>query len=264
MLYPGFPKLVSLWKGIVRIDCSLVDNTSKGLDYDDYRIVTIKDSKFKKEDNAQLDNYDELVDFPNEIVLFISGNEILERMWCTVVKGYKEEQPKKLFQRSYNVLKNVKSLACKGFILEPIMADDILKVDACLGLLQFDNEYGQQISFDRLGMYVFTSGSQTSNVTLLKDPRRSVTATFVASKDKPLITYIYSKDKTLKFFCDDFGIKVNQIVKNKQETQHSHTPEKGAIEILKTRLAMGEITIEEYERVRRKIVEDENYSSNWI
>jgi uncharacterized membrane protein len=37
-----------------------------------------------------------------------------------------------------------------------------------------------------------------------------------------------------------------------------------ALEILKMRLARGEITIEEYQRVKRIILDDENYSANWI
>jgi uncharacterized membrane protein len=37
-----------------------------------------------------------------------------------------------------------------------------------------------------------------------------------------------------------------------------------ALEILKMRLARGEITIEEYHKVKRIILDDENYSANWI
>ncbi len=231
--------LVRLWKGIVRVDRSLVDKTSDGLNDGEYRIVTINDSGYRNKDNAQLDNYDEVADFPNEIVMFIKDKEILERMQCTVVKGYREEQSKKFLQRSHHVRK---SLACKGFILEPIAADDTLSVNACLALLQFDNRFGQAVSFDRLGMYAFTSGSKTSNVTL-RDPYRSVTTTFVASRDKPLVAYVYSNDKTLKLFCDDCGIKITQVRQNRREVQQSFTTKNSAIEILKTRLATGEITI---------------------
>jgi hypothetical protein len=257
--YKGFPKLVSLWKGIVRVDCSLVDKTFHSLDYGDYRIVTIKDSKYRNADNAQLDNIDGQIYFPNEVVLFIIGNEILERMWCTAVKGYNEKSyPRKIAPKIYN------GLSCKGFILEPIAAYDTIDVGASLGLFQFSNEYDQEICFDRLGMYVFTSGSRTSNMTFMRDPRKSVTAAFLASRDKPIVAYIYSRDKTLRFFGDDRGIRISQIRDNKQDAQRSHTTKKSALEILKTRLAMGEISIEEYEKLRRIILEDESYTSNWI
>lgn len=250
-----------LWKGIVKVDYSLVNKTSEGPEYGDYTIVTINDSRYGNEDNAQLDNYDGLGDFPNEIVLFVRGNEILEQMQCTVVKGYKEKEYKKLLQRSINIRR---SLDCKGFILEPITADAILNVDACLALLQLDNEYSNEVYFNQLGIYAFTSGSQTSNITL-RDPRRSVTTAFVASKEKPFIAYVYSKDKACKFFCDDSGIKVTQdLLEDKVVVQHSLMTRNSALDILKTRLARGEITIEEYQRVKRIILEDENYSSNWI
>jgi len=46
--------------------------------------------------------------------------------------------------------------------------------------------------------------------------------------------------------------------------QHSPMTRDSALEILKKRLARGEITIEEYQRVKRIILDDENYSANWI
>jgi hypothetical protein len=250
-----------LWKGIVKVDYSLINKTAERPGYGDYTIVTINDSRYGNEDNAQLDNYEGLGDFPNEIVLFVRGNEIVERMQCTVIKGYKEKEHKKLLQRSIDIRR---SLDCKGFILEPTTEDTTLGVDACLALLQLDNEYSNEIYFNQLGIYAFTSGSQTSNITL-RNPRRSVTTAFVASKEKPFIAYVYLKDKTRKFFCDDSGIKVMEdLIENKEEVQHSLMTRKSALEILKIRLARGEITIEEYQRVKRIILEDENYSTNWI
>ena len=262
MDFKGFPKLVSLWKGIVRVDLSLDANITSALDYSDYRIVTIKDSKYSHADNAQLDNMHGEIDFPNEIVIFVIGKEILERMWCTVVKGYKEEHRQKLLRRSFSTYKR---LSCKGFILEPVSANDSKDVEACLDLLQFDNEFGSEITFERLGMYMFTSGSQTSNLTFVRDQRKSVTTAFVSSSDKPIIAYIYSRDKTLRFFGDDSGTKLSEVDVKKQNVQHPNpTPKKDALNILKTRLATGEISTEEYHKLRRIIQEDEDYTSNWI
>jgi hypothetical protein len=77
--------------------------------------------------------------------------------------------------------------------------------------------------------------------------------------------YVYSKDKTRKFFCNDSGIKVTQdLLEDKGEAQHSLMTRSSALDILKMRLARGEITIEEYQKVKRIILEDENYSSSWI
>jgi hypothetical protein len=260
--FNGFPKLVSLWKGIVRVDLNLTAKVVSDLDYNDYRIVTIKDSNYRYADNAQLDNMHGEIDFPNEIIIFIIGNEILERMWCTVVKGYKEKPRKKLLQRSFSTYK---SLCCKGFILEPVSVNDTKNVEACLGLIQFDNEFGSEITFDRLGMHIFTSGSQTSNMTFVRDQRKSLTAVFISSRDKPIVTYIYSRDKTLRFFGDDSGTKLSEIKANKQSAEHFNpTAKRDALDILKTRLATGEISTDEYHKLRRIIQEDEDYTSNWI
>lgn len=263
--FKGFPKLVNLWKGIVRVDLSLAAKiaSDSGLAYANYRIITIEDSKYNYADNSQLDNIHGENDFPNEIVIFVIGNEILERMCCTVVKGYKEKPRRKLLQRSYSTYK---SLSCKGFILEPVSANDSKGVEACLGLLQFDNEFGREITFDRLGMYIFTSGSQTSNMTFVRDQRKSVTAVFTSSRDKPIVAYIYSRDKTLRFFGDDSRATLNQVQVNKQSAQHFNpvTAKKDALHILKTRLATGEINTEEYHKLKRVIQEDGDYNSNWI
>jgi len=255
----SYSDLENLWKGIVKVDNSLISSTYHSHEYGGYTVVSIKDSRYGIGDNAQFDNYDGLAGFPNEIVFFIKGNEFLERMQCTAIKGYKEERSKKLL-RSYDFRKSV---ACKGFILEPTKVYDALDVDACLALLQFDNGYGQDVSIERLGIQAFASGSQTSNMTL-RDPRRSVTTTFVASKDNPFVAYMYLRDKTLKFFCDDSGLKLYHVRENRREEKQSFTTKNNSINILKTRLASGEITIEEYERLRRIILEDENHSSCWI
>lgn len=257
-----YSHLEHIWTGIVKVDYSLVNKISDGFECGDYTIVTINDSKHRNKDNAQFDNYDELGDFPNEISLFVMGNEFLEQMQCTVVKGYRESVSKKILQRARNTRKGVE---CKGFILEPATGDGILNVDACLGMLQLDNEEGNKLHFRQLGVYAFTSGSQTSNITL-RDPRRSLTIAFVASKDKPFLVYATSKGKTRKFFCDGAGIEVVQdLVENKEEVRSSPMTTDKALHILKGRLAKGEITTEEYKNVKRIILEqDDKYSSNWI
>jgi hypothetical protein len=255
-----YTHLEQLWKGIVKVDYGLASKLSDGLEYGHYTILKINDSKYKNKDNAQFDNYDELEDFPNEIVLFVMGNEFLEQMQCTVVKGYSEKVIKGLLQRS----RSSRSLECKGFILEPVIGDGIGIADACLAMLQLDNEEGNQLHFSHLGIHAFTSGSQTSNITF-RDPRRSVTIAFVASKDKPFTVYASSKSKTRKFSCDDIGIKIVQdLIENKEEVRSSPMTSDKALDILKGRLAKGEITLEEYKNVKRLILEDEKNSSNWI
>jgi uncharacterized membrane protein len=49
-----------------------------------------------------------------------------------------------------------------------------------------------------------------------------------------------------------------------RDEKQSFTTKNKSIDILKRRLASGEITIEEYERLRRIILEDENFSPSWI
>jgi hypothetical protein len=259
----SYSYLEHLWKGIVKVDHSLISSAPHGHEYGDYTVVTINDLRYGIKDNAQFDNPNGLVDFPNEIVFFIKGNEFLERMQCTALKGYKDARVKKLFRSSYDIQQTI---ACKGFILEPTKEGDPLddNVDACLALFQFDNEYCQDVSFERLGIVAFASGSQTSNMTM-RDPRKSVTTAFVASNDKPLVAYVYLMGKTLKVYCDNSSPKSYEIKEKTRPNKRTSVATKdSALDVLKMRLASGEITIEEYERLRRIILEDDNYSSNWV
>lgn len=265
MQYTDLPysRLEQLWKGIVKIDYSLINKVTDGDVYHNYTIFTINDSKHKLKDNAQFDNNDGRGDFPNDISMFVRGEELLERMQCTVVKGYNDAINNKPLQKA----RNSQCLMCKGFILEPVTGTETDNVNACLALLQLDNEDGTKLNFNQLGIFAFASGSQTSNITL-RDPRRSMTAVFVASKDKPLIVYATAKKEIRKFICDDRGIKIIQeLIENKKEeedTRSSPMTSEKALSILKGRLAKGEITTEDYKNLKRIILEDDKYSSNWV
>jgi hypothetical protein len=252
------------WQGIVRVDQSRPEHASPvSTERDDINLFLITDTKYSYEDNAQFDNSDGRQDFPNNILLFVEGREILEYMNCLVVRSYEFSESKGFFKRS----SLDKKTTAKGFILQPILSENMVNSSACLASIQFNNEQGRSLTFQQQGLFAFTSGSQTSKITFM-DPRKSVTSVFIASDDMPFVAIIHSKDNNiLKFMCNSKGIKIEERVlkENIDPSFSSSSTKQDPIEILKVRLAKGEITIEEYQKLK-KILEGDNLdsTSHWL
>lgn len=266
----NFPGISSdydvMWKGIVKVDLSIAEHiSSEASEEDGFKLFTIRDSRYKYEDNTQLDNPTGLRDFPNKIILLVRGGEILEYMSCLVIKSHVYSSRSRGFLKKNSRLE--KKTIAKGFILEPISDKSRIDYLTCLASVQFDNEHGKSLTFEQQGLCIFTTGSQTSNITI-RDPQKSLITVFVASDDRPLIAYVHSKDKVLKLTCNSKGIKTEETLKHKEENYylpHSSDKQDDPIQILKIRLAKGELTIDEYLKLQ-KIVESERSDSNssWI
>lgn len=253
-----------LWEGIVKVDPSISTHLDEAVEDNGQKVITITDNVYPYQDNAQLDNPGLADDFPNKISLFVKGAEILEYMNCSVFKGYRSGQAQKgLFRRQEYPNKKV---ITKGFVLSPVTGPRAsLHHTGCLASIQVCSELSSSLVFEQTGIVAFASGSKTSNITF-RDPRSSATIIFVASDKKPFVAYITSKKKMLKLLCDSNGIRTDDVVKSEEATS---VPTKQRIEdpvqILKTRLAKGEISIEEYHKLKR-IIDNERLdpTSNWI
>jgi hypothetical protein len=264
--FPGIPSdFEVIWQGIVKVDQSIAEHASSvSSEKDDFNLFIITDSKYRYEDNAQFDNTDGRQDFPNNVLLLVEGGEILEYMNCLVIRSYEFSESKGFFKRGPLDKKTI----AKGFILQPILSENMINSRACLASIQFNNEQGRSLTFQQQGLFAFTSGSQTSKITI-RDPRKSVISVFVASDDMPFVAFIHSKDNNiLKFICNSKGIKIEEgILKENMDSSSSFlsSTKQDPIEILKVRLAKGEITIEEYQKLKR-IIEDNSLdsASHWI
>jgi Short C-terminal domain len=257
--FPGIPSDYEvIWQGIVRVDRSISEHASSvSIERDGFKLFAIKDSKYRYEDNAQFDNIDGLQDFPNNVLLLVKDGEILEYMNCLVIICYVFSESKGFFKKGTLGKKTI----AKGFILQPVLSENMTNSCACLASIQFNNEQGRALTFQQQGLFAFASGSQTSKITI-RDPRKSVTSVFVASDDKPFVAFVHSKDnKILKFTCDSKGIKLEEgILKENMHSSSLPSTKQDPIEILKVRLAKGEITIEEYQKVK-KVIEDNHVDS---
>lgn len=266
-----------LWQGVVKIDPSISIIMREATDAGNgLKLFTIVDSTFPYDDNAQLDNPDLVKDFPNSISIYVTGGKILEYMKCSVIKRYRlanNDQKISFFKRRKRDVvgsSSKKIVILKGFLLSPVnITNDHTNHTGCLASVRVTNEYGEAIIFEKTGVSIFAAGSKTSDVTFTNQ-MRSATTIFIASDEKPLIAYVRTKSTLVKLFCDSSGIKTEKTLeiegdpKNPRERQQIEDP----LQILKIRLAKGEISIEEYSRLRRLVSDDESRrlgeGSNWI
>lgn len=269
-----------IWQGVVKIDPSISAHIPEGIEEagNGLKFFTIRDSTFPYSDNAQLDNPDLVANFPNDISIYVTGAKILEYMKCSVIKWYQfatRVQKTSFFRRKrqqdLNNYSANRIVAAKGFLLSPVNTNDgNMDHVGCLASIKVSNEYGESIIFEKTGLAIFASGSKTSNITITNQ-RRSATTVFVASDEKPFVVYMRSKATLVKLLCDSSGIKTEKTLqvedggKPLPGRQQSEDP----LQILNIRLAKGEISVEEYKKLRRLIADDDDeknldQGSNWI
>lgn len=268
-----------IWHGIVKIDPSISVHMPEGIEAGNgLKFFTIRDSSFPYSDNAQLDNPDLATNFPNDISIYVTGAKILEYMKCSVVKWYKfatSTRKTSFFRKKrYQELNDYSAkriVAAKGFLLSPVNTNNGSNINhvGCLASVKVSNEYGESIIFEKTGLTIFASGSKTSDITFTNQ-RRSVTTVFVASDEKPFVVYMRSKATLIKLLCDSSGIKTEKTlqVEDRGKALPGRQQSEDPLQILKIRLAKGEISVDEYNKLRRLIADDEeknlDQGSNWI
>ncbi|MDQ4067695.1 MAG: SHOCT domain-containing protein [Thermoproteota archaeon] len=269
-----------IWQGVVKIDPSISVHMPEGIEAGNgLKFFTIRDSTFPYSDNAQLDNPDLATNFPNDISIYVTGAKILEYMKCSIVKWYKFASSmrktslfRKKRQQELNDYFAKRIVAAKGFLLSPVNTNNgngNINHVGCLASVKVSNEYGESIIFEKTGLAIFASGSKTSDITFTNQ-RRSVTTVFVASYEKPFVVYTQSKATLIKLLCDSSGIKTEKTlqVEDRDKALPGRQQSEDPLQILKIRLAKGEISVDEYNKLRRLIADDEeknlDQGSNWI
>jgi hypothetical protein len=262
-------ELEVLWEGVVKVDPSISSQMQEGAENGvEIRRLTFRDKTFPYADNAQLDNSDLANDFPNDISIFVKGGKILEYMNCQVIKEHElvKVQKRKLFNRRKQEKNENTRIVAKGFILSPMDTTIGQKHVGCLACVQISNEYHSSLILEKTGLFIFASGSKTSEMTFTSQ-NRSVTVAFIATNEKPFIAYIRSKPILLKLHCDTNGVKTETILHEANKDLPSKHKTEDPLGILKVRLAKGEISIDEYNKLKKLISDDEeklDQGSNWI
>ena len=257
-----------LWKGLVKLDQSFIDCMSEPVTQDGLKIYAAYDRRFGREDNAQFDNPGLSRDFPNEVTIVLKGDRHMKFMMCSVFRRQEDFEAGGLLQKTVKKKRTV----TKGFLLEPL-PNTTISDHACLSTFQFDNEnsdnqttiqfdtVGQKSSLilEKMGCAAFASGSQGTHITFAKDPKKSVTVFFVASDQKPFIARLDTNLGRRRIICRSGGMRSEEIkpadrLQAPAPSQRQSVPAPSLdepLKILNNRLAKGEITIYEYESIRK-------------
>lgn len=254
-----------LWEGTVRLSQNLVDCMTEPAVQDDMKIYTLDDHRFNRKDNTQFDNPSASKNFPNKITIVLKGCKITEFMKCSAFTKQEHFDSRGLIKSTKR-----KMIMAKGFFLEPL-SHTRTQEHACLSLFQFDNEDScnqaamhldfvnlkHSLIVEELGCVAFASGSQGSGITFSRDPKKSVTILYVASDQKPFIARLETNHDRKRIICRSDGARI--MLDKPAKHLQNQTPEKPthassldeALKILNIRLAKGEITIYEYENLRK-------------
>ena len=245
-----------LWSGTVKLDRSLADCLKKSTIRDGYSIYAVRDSTYGRENNVQFDNPESLKGFPNTVTVVAEGWDGAESLQCSAFVAYGDARDS-LLRRGPK-----REAVAKGFVFEPLSG---VEEDnhSRIAKFQFDNgNFGNEAAYrlggigatpplemESLGCAAFASGSDGSSVTFARDPKRSVTVVFVASDRKPFVARVGSAYSRKRVTCRGSGFVVEEIDSAGRDPREA-TPG-GPLDILNTRLAKGEITIQEYEEIRK-------------
>jgi hypothetical protein len=239
------------WEGVVRIDSSLESYVSDIQNYDGYKILVIKDVQYH---NSSYDTPDNIMSigriyFPDTITIIVYGKEIHQYMKCTVFYGYtKIEKTRGLIRKETYFEER---LVAKGFTLEPISIEVNQKDAPFLGSYRAKMGADNAFEVKEKGMALFCSGSDSSGSS--DSAYRSITCVFVVSDSKPFVAFARRKGQIFTVNVNSSGLKEES--ENKQTIIQKTRPKQkeDPLEVLKLRLAKGEITKEEYEDLKKTL-----------
>ena len=254
-----------LWSGRVKLDRSLADCLREPTTRDGCSVYAVRDSTYGRENNVQFDNPGSSKRFPNTVTLVAGGLDGAESLRCSAFVAYGDAGGG-LLRRGPK-----REAVAKGFALEPLSGVEGGD-HSRIAKFQFDsgnsgNEAAYRLGgigtappleMEGLGCVAFASGSDGSSVTFARDPKRSVTVVFVASDQRPFIAKVGSAYGRRRVTCGSSGFLVDRIDPAGHDPDMPPArrgPEEavpgGPLDVLNTRLAKGEITIQEYEGIRR-------------
>lgn len=239
------------WEGIVRIDDSLESYVSDIQNHDGYKVLSIEDVQYHTPSYDTPDNfmYTGRIYFPNIISIVVYGKDINQYMKCTVFYGYDKIEKTKGLIRKENYFED--RLVAKGFKLEPISGNVNPNYAPILG--SYRGKMGSDNAFDvkEKGHALFCSGSESSAYS--ESAYKSLTCVFVVSDIKPFVAFIRKKGQVFTVTANNTGLKEEsenkQVISQKTRSNQKEDP----FEVLKLRLAKGEITKEEYEDLKKTL-----------
>jgi hypothetical protein len=252
-----------VWEGIVFVDNNIDDFvTNISHTNDGMKRYEIKDAKYHHTawnfiDNPKMTN---VYYPPSTVSIWLKGEQLRDYMKCTAMFGYE------LLERTKGIIRKEKyyekQYLAKGFILEPwdIKANRSATPSTLNSpvssdyprLASFRADIGKDnaCNIENTPIVCFGSGSKSAEG---EAARESVTCVFVASDSQPFIASVRRKGRIYSVRYDSNGSKEEKEDKGgtTKEATKSASSKEDPLQVLKLRLAKGEITKEQYEELRK-------------
>jgi hypothetical protein len=248
-------KLQILWQGVVKVDDSIDDYVSNISHTGSYKRYEIKDVKYKHENYHTTDNQRYSLGYSLVTVDVLAESESFdEYMHAAAFIRYQLIEKQRGLIRKEKYFERRPDL--KGFLLRRItIQGDKQALNSVPVLASYRANIGgdNAFSIQREGHIALYSSSSSSAV--YNDPARiSLTCVFVASNDNMFVAQQRVKSRMSLVECNSGGFKTKAQDKGtEKEKKPSNT--KSPIEILKARLAKGEITVQQYEELKKVLDE---------
>lgn len=253
-----------------RIDDSLDDYVTNIREEEDRRILTIKDVKYHHEYHLTPDNniQDLPWQFPNAITIIVMGKELQDYMRCSAAWAYGQQaQVRGIIKKETHYQER---LYGKGFILEPLSTSVSTRAPISLGntsvesssipadvprLAAYRANIGGDNAFEVRQTGIASFFTASSSAYGKEAARKSITCVFVASNESPFVAFVRKKGKMFKVICDSSGIKEeSQDKENSRSKRIEKKTKEDPLEVLRLRLAKGEITKQQYDELYNALV----------
>jgi hypothetical protein len=246
-----------LWQGLVRIDDTFDDFVSNISDTGTKsKVYDIVDIKYPHPEWNNADNhYYSGLNSINSIRVIVQDSKLEEYMYCNAFIRFA------LIPREKGLIKKErwteKRPDLKGFFLQPVQVsggDPKTMVLPTLASYRGNIGGDNAIHIQQSGVSCFYSGSCSANRWAPNPPaRRSLTCVFVASDTQPFVAQVRKKGSISSVICKSSGFNEELQDRGKERPVKKG---KNPLEILKLRLAKGEITMDQYNELR-KVLESE-------
>lgn len=241
-----------LWQGLVRVDDSIDDYVADISNSNNFKVYRIKDVKYHHEYWDTLDNRRYQLGHLNTVNVLADKPSFDDYMHCAAFIRYELIQREKGLIRKERWTERRANM--KGFLLRGVNITSGNPSEQELPILaSYRANIGGDNAFDVQQEGIVSLYSSSSSASIYDDPaRRSITSVFLASNDKPFIAQVRKKGGMSTVTCNSKGFNDESQDKGAEKRKGKQFAKtKDPLEVLKLRLAKGEITVQEYDELKK-------------